>query len=132
MLALSIRQPWAHLFLYCGKDVENRSWPTKVRGRVLVHAFAGMVKREFDEAIDFADYGCDVPEDDLPDRCDLLHGGIVGSVEIVDRVTRSDSRWFVGEYGFVLRDPRPITFRPCRGRIGFFDAPKSSLVGVGV
>ena len=41
MLALSIRQPWAWLILRAGKDVENRDWSTKVRGRVLIHASVG-------------------------------------------------------------------------------------------
>ena len=40
MIAISIRQPWASLILKCGKDIENRSWPTKFRGRILVHAAA--------------------------------------------------------------------------------------------
>lgn len=41
MLALSIRQPWASLILKAGKDIENRCWQTKVRGRVLIHAAKG-------------------------------------------------------------------------------------------
>lgn len=35
MIALSIRQPWAWHILHSGKDIENRDWPTKFRGRVL-------------------------------------------------------------------------------------------------
>ena len=38
MKALSIRQPWAWLILHGGKDIENRTWATKLRGRVLIHA----------------------------------------------------------------------------------------------
>ncbi len=38
MKALNIRQPRAHLIVHGHKDVENRSWPTKFRGRVYVHA----------------------------------------------------------------------------------------------
>jgi hypothetical protein len=36
--AISIRQPWAWLIVNGFKDVENRSWKTKYRGPVLVHA----------------------------------------------------------------------------------------------
>ena len=36
--ALSIRQPWAWLIVNGYKDIENRDWPTKFRGRMLVHA----------------------------------------------------------------------------------------------
>jgi hypothetical protein len=35
--ALSVRRPWANL-LFRGKNIENRSWPTRYRGRLLVHA----------------------------------------------------------------------------------------------
>jgi len=35
---LTIRQPWAWAIIHCGNDIENRSWSTKHRGRLLVHA----------------------------------------------------------------------------------------------
>lgn len=54
MLALSIRQPWASLIMKAGKSIENRSWPTKVRGRILVHAAKGMAHDEHEDAIAFA------------------------------------------------------------------------------
>ncbi|WP_229215634.1 ASCH domain-containing protein [Duganella sp. CY15W] len=41
MKALSIRQPWAWLIVNGYKDIENRSWSTNVRGKVLVHASKG-------------------------------------------------------------------------------------------
>mgnify|MGYP003365171071 CR=1 FL=1 len=34
---------------------------------------------------------------------------------------RSSSQWFCGPYGFVLRHARPLPFRPCRGKLGFFE-----------
>ena len=52
MKALSIRQPWAWLILNAGKDIENRSWYTSVRGRVLIHASKGMTLAEYEDAID--------------------------------------------------------------------------------
>lgn len=54
---------------------------------------------------------------------DLEHGGIIGSVDVVDCVATSESRWFGGLFGFVLRDPQPLPFQPCKGRLGFFDLP---------
>ena len=36
--AISIRQPWAWLIVNGYKDVENRVWFAKLRGRVLIHA----------------------------------------------------------------------------------------------
>ncbi|MFD7161302.1 SLOG family protein [Kribbella sp. NPDC059898] len=38
MLALSIQQPWAGLIMSGAKGVENRTWQTTHRGRILVHA----------------------------------------------------------------------------------------------
>ena len=46
-LALSVRQPWAWAIIHAGKDIENRSWATKFRGRVLIHASKGMTQEEF-------------------------------------------------------------------------------------
>lgn len=139
MLALSIRQPWASLILKAGKDIENRCWPTKVRGRILVHAAKGMTRQEHEDAIDFAvDAIRTAPRNAGAGRIvtlrelgfsieDLARGGIIGSVEIVDCVTASDSPWFMGEFGFVLRDPRPLPFTPWKGQLGFFDVPESAL-----
>ncbi|HTV55212.1 MAG TPA: ASCH domain-containing protein, partial [Terriglobia bacterium] len=38
MKALSIRQPWAWLIVNGFKPIENRSWNTNFRGRILIHA----------------------------------------------------------------------------------------------
>jgi hypothetical protein len=38
MKALSVIMPWPWLILYGGKDIENRSWETRYRGRILIHA----------------------------------------------------------------------------------------------
>ena len=54
MKALSIRQPWAWMILYAGKDIENREWPTRFRGRVLIHASKGMTHDEWEDAWEFA------------------------------------------------------------------------------
>jgi len=49
-------------------------------------------------------------------------GAIVGEVDIIDCVDRSDSLWFVGKYGFILANPvlyeNPI---PCKGKLNFFE-----------
>jgi len=36
--ALSLREPWASFMIHGIKTIENRNWPTKYRGTVLVHA----------------------------------------------------------------------------------------------
>lgn len=52
-VALSIRQPWAWLIIHGGKDIENRTWPTRFRGRVAVHAGKGMTRDEYEAAMLF-------------------------------------------------------------------------------
>jgi len=131
-LALSIRQPWASLILLAGKDVENRSWPTYTRGPILIHAAQGMTKKEYEEAMDFA---CQI----APHRItrllfkglllpsNLQRGGIIGSVNLVDCLRRSESPWFQGPNGFALRDPKLLPFIPFKGQLGFFEVPWGQL-----
>jgi hypothetical protein len=55
------------------------------------------------------------------DRPALRFGGIIGRVELVDVVRQSDSKWFSGPIGFVLRDPVALPFTPTRGMLNLFD-----------
>jgi hypothetical protein len=119
MKALSIRQPWAWLILNAGKDVENRSWYTEFRGPVLLHASKGMTLNEYEDARNTLELI--IPSHHLPMKHELERGGIVGECEIVDCVDRSDSPWFFGEWGFVLKNVKPLPFQPCKGQLGFFD-----------
>ena len=58
MKAISLWQPWASLCVLPGpngravKTIETRSWPTKYRGPLAVHA----AKREPDQALRLGDY----------------------------------------------------------------------------
>lgn len=123
MKAITIRQPWAWAIFNCGKDIENRDWFRSIKGRVAVHAAKGMTKKEYADGVLFMlrlfGYSMTYPTDEQLDR-----GAIIGTVEIVGCVKQSKSPWFVGDYGFVLRDPivlpSPI---PCSGALGFWDVP---------
>jgi hypothetical protein len=123
-MALSIRQPWAWAILHAGKDVENRTWPTRFRGPVAIHAAKGMTKGEYDE---FVELGRALHRAGrwtgpfIPEREALSRGGIVGAAEVADCVGSSASPWFFGAYGFVLLNVRPVEFTPCKGALGFFD-----------
>lgn len=127
MKALSIRQPWADLIVsgepvcigsalkgYAIKDVENRSRRTHYRGKVLVHASK---RWEADAAQELRGKGvCIGAIKDYP------AGAIIGSVYIVDCVTESNSPWFTGPFGWVLKNPvvfpQPV---PMKGRLGLFN-----------
>lgn len=119
MKALSIRQPWAWLILHGGKDIENRVWRTRYRGPLLIHAAKGMTEAEYLGTCLFAA----ARGVELPAARDLLRGGIVGQVEVVNCVAQSESRWFEGPFGLVLADPVPLPFRELRGMLGMFEVP---------
>lgn len=120
-LALSVRQPWAWAIIHGGKDVENRSWQAvnhglRQRGRIAIHASKGMGRDEYEDAKDTIERTGKV----CPPAHALERGGIIGSVEVVDVVDESDSPWFFGPRGLVLRDPRPCQFVPSVGQLGYF------------
>lgn len=124
--ALSVRQPWAWAIIHAGKDIENRTWQAvnrglKRRGRLAIHASKGLGKEEYEDARDFIN-GILAPTSNLlcPDAIDLLRGGIIGSVDVVGVVTESDSEWFCGPRGLVLRNPLPCEFIPSVGALGYF------------
>ena len=115
MKVITIKQPWAWAIIFGGKDIENRSWPTTYRGPLLVHAGASYRMNAW------------LPRGVRPpDREKLDFSAIIGVVDLVDVVERSRSRWFEGEYGFVLRNPRALSRPvPCKGRLGLW-APTPS------
>ena len=130
---LSVRQPWAWLIVNGIKSIENRTWRTKFRGRILIHAGGAMTVTEWRSAAAFAVEQCGVPlecfdEGGAAHFSRLERGGIVGSAEIVDCVDGHDSPWFVGPFGFVLREQRPRPFTPFRGALTIFQVPESALL----
>ena len=93
MKTISIKQPWASLIVHGIKDIENRTWRTNFRGRVLIHA-AGFHGRKFSVNLTdaqtkaaFATIAKETMFGNMP------FGAIVGSVEIVDCVINHPSIW---------------------------------------
>ncbi|RKQ95447.1 ASCH domain-containing protein [Maricaulis maris] len=125
MKALSIRQPWVWAILHAGKDVENRSWSTRYRGLVALHA-AKSVDKTAHHA--FLEQGHPLPGSEAGSA---WLGAYVGTARLVDVVTQSDSRWWQGPYGFVLSDvvafDTPI---PATGRLGLFTPADTDLMQI--
>lgn len=140
MKALSIRQPWAWLIvrpdlvgaaraaaIAAGelKDIENRGWPTKYRGRVLIHAAKGMTRAEYEDGQDPL-WSSGGPSIELPAFEQLERGGIVGVTTIDACIAPRDrtSLWHMGSaFGFHLFDTKPLPFIPCKGALGIFNVP---------
>jgi hypothetical protein len=138
MKTITIKQPWASLIIEGYKDIENRTWSTKFRGRVLIHA--GLDRK------------CK-PDLSVPQLNKLYkyytgigtqplkYGYIIGSVEIIDCVINHSSIWaektempagcYMGEelvYNWVLANP--IKFKhpiPAKGKLSFWDYPITDL-----
>lgn len=129
MKALSIRQPWAWLIVNGYKDIENRTWSTRMRGPVLIHASKGMTRAEYEdvEALLATERGIRDKNITLPKFEDLERGGIVGIASITGCLSFSlgnvRSPWFFGPYGFTLGDIKALPFVPFKGALGFFDVP---------
>lgn len=118
---LSIQQPWAWLILFGGKDVENRSWPTKYRGKFYIHASRKFDHESYDDIIDLKSIYLS-PEMSFPKPPQFPRGGIVGIVELVDCIRKAESKWAdSNSWNFILKNAQEIDFCPLRGELGFFN-----------
>jgi len=134
MAALSVRQPWAALLVGGRKTVEVRTWPTKVRGAILIHA--GKVPDKRPDGWKWVD------STDLSDQANLT-GGVIGIADLVDCLAyrsaeafaadrdrhRNPAEWFRPPvlYGFRFENPRPVRFEPYKGNTFFFPVEGMSL-----
>lgn len=129
MKTITIKQPWASLIVEGIKDVENRSWKTNFRGRVLVHA--GLDKRlttlSPTSLMTTSQVNALMNSDvnySLNDFKFRQLGAIIGSVEIVDCVKRYDSVW-ADQIGWKWVLANPIKFDEpvgnVKGKLSFWD-----------
>ena len=109
--ALTIKQPYASLIVEGIKDIENRTWKTNYRGRILIHAGKDNLIKNLKYGYDITclnnkqlEYITNNKHNDIINK-ELITGAIIGSVEIVDCVINHTSIWaektptgFIGEY----------------------------------
>jgi len=109
MKALSLRQPWASLIADGRKTIETRTWRTRYRGPLAIHASAR-------------------PYEDLPT------GGIVAvallygcrPMETTDEYAACIAL-FDGAYAWLLANVEPVPLVPCKGRLGLW-TPQEDIV----
>ena len=123
MKILSIRQPYAWLIVRGVKPIENRTWTTRYRGPVLIHASRLWARMPFEE-IELV-FGISIP------RNALRRGGVIGMADLVDVVTASPMRCFEGPYGFVFHRSREVPFAPWNGGLGLRNAPSELMNLIG-
>ena len=126
-LAISVKQPWAALLAAGVKSVEVRTWATRARGPVLIHAAKTADPRPEGWAL------VNTPE---LRALAALRGGFIGRADLAACVRYRTAEafaaaagahhnapdWFrpEGLYGFVFQNPRPIAYHACPGRTLIF------------
>lgn len=122
--ALTLKQPWAWLIIHGCKNIENRPWNTRFRGRFYVHTSKEHHKVDYDRALQL----CNEMGVELPPYGSSVYqcGGIIGAATIVTVLPREDVlAWkFQGQYGFVLGYRQPTNFIPCKGALNFWRVPE--------
>jgi hypothetical protein len=118
MKVLTVQQPWASLIVHGGKPWEYRSWPTRHRGPLAIHAsrcfgdrqrrlcVAPAIKPLLDAA-GIAGPGA------LPLGC------ILGAVRVIDCIAEREGG-FAWRLADPVRLPAPV---PYRGQLGLCDLP---------
>ena len=116
MKCLSIKQPWAALILNGRKTLELRSWTTKHRGPLAIHA---------GKKVDI--YG---PWNPFANNAVLPTGQVLGRVNLVDvrPMTEADAdaachAYRPGLFAWVLEEPQHVEPVAMNGRLGLFDVP---------
>ncbi|MBF0651310.1 ASCH domain-containing protein [Dysgonomonas sp. GY75] len=123
--AISIKQPWAYLICAGIKDVENRTWDTKYRGRVYIHASVQLAKT-FDFTLEQSRAIDCIPKYQKT----FMRSAIIGHVDIVNCISKvkngkgSDSIWAEPDcFHWILRNPvlfdEPIL--NVKGKLSFWD-----------
>lgn len=132
MKTLSVKQPWAAALVYGVKLIEIRTWHTKYRGPLLIHA-----SKEYDY----------VGEKALASFMPMLkkhgvhQGGIIGQVELVLVKPYMTIQDWIGDlkrhrcpvgwyqppskktamYGWLIDKPQPLQFTAVDGQLGLWD-----------
>jgi len=129
MKCLSVRQPWASLLVSGIKDVENRTWETKYRGKLLIHASS---KKYYSEDVFALPYEWrnalfnGVTTGAFPFQDKTPYSAIIGYVTLVDCVEGYDSIWSQEGFNWVMKDAyifdKPIL--GVKGKLNVFDVPE--------
>jgi hypothetical protein len=128
MKALTICQPYAELIARGEKPIENRTWPTRYRGPIAIHASKSRswMEPEDDEQYPGMAFGAVVAVADLV-AC--LHLGDPPGFRWPERWERLARHEHTnGPWCFVLENVRRIEPVPCRGAQGFWEweSPESA------
>lgn len=119
---ISVKQPWAWAIFHAGKDVENRSWRSSHRGKLMIHTSKNFDENGYKHLQSHKEiYGID----NLPTIEELKNetGGLYGMVDMVScRWNLPNNIWKMeGLYGWIVKNPVRLNFVPYKGRLSFFN-----------
>jgi hypothetical protein len=133
--AVTVCQPYAELIRRGEKLVENRTWPTKYRGLLLIHA--GKSREWIDDEEEYRDDDPSTINYGIP-VASMAFGAVISVVRLVDCVPWQVESW--RKYPWLLKHPHangpwcwileaavPIGPWPWRGRLGLFDIDSDAL-----
>lgn len=117
MKTLTLIQPWASLIIDGKKTIETRSWPTKHRGALAIHA-----GKKVDKHACVA-FGYDAET--------IATGLILGTCELIDCVQFPNDKtppdpygdFSVGRFGWVLQNVKKLVpVKPAKGMLGLWES----------
>jgi hypothetical protein len=151
--AISIMQPHASLVAIRAKHNETRSWATKYRGPLVIHASAKMGRKQkelcLQEPFATAIYDLVIDGGGLNPVIEFDLGAIIATCNLVDiyaiagykdminvnpnaekllrpfpgEPERSFGDYTPGRYAWILADMRQIEPIPCKGKLGLWNVP---------
>ncbi|GMH43356.1 hypothetical protein BSKO_11278 [Bryopsis sp. KO-2023] len=137
---LSMHQPWASLLVAGIKRIEGRSWTTKLRGRLWIHATQKVPKREeIDELETFYRTLFEMLGQEVVFPEHYPSGVLLGSVEVVDCMKAEEVKNWDGlaetlklevlcPMCFLCENPRKLVLpQKMRGYQGIWNLPKKTV-----
>jgi activating signal cointegrator 1 len=145
MKVISIQQPWASLIINGHKEYETRSWATRYRGPVLIHACAGMPKLNRSLLIQhpFAEVlaGTKLDQGAIIGMAHLRHvftsEALVARIKFAPRAYKTHEIAFgdysPGRFGWLLQNVIKFDASlPAKGQLGLWNFPDEKLLEAGI
>ena len=125
MKVLSIKEPWASLIMNGTKKIETRSWKTKYRGEIYIHASsskAKITKSEVYELIKDMNFKCGY----IICKCNLVDCIYMTDEYVNDMKTNHYEEYIcghyeVGRYAGSVEDVKVIEPIEAKGKLGLWN-----------
>ncbi len=125
MKVLSINEPWASLIMNGTKKIETRSWKTKYRGEIYIHASlskAKITKPEVYELIKDMNFKCGY----IICKCNLVDCIYMTDEYVNDMKTNHYEEYIcghyeVGRYAWIVEDVKVIEPIEAKGKLGLWN-----------